>query len=38
MGNISRSDFIRSQVSKDGIAYVDLDLDDDDDNDENYIL
>ena len=38
MGNISRSDFIRSQVSKDGIAYVDLDLDDDDDDDENYIL
>ena len=41
MGNLSRSDFIRSQVSKDGIAFVDLDLDlndDDDDDDENYIL
>jgi hypothetical protein len=38
VGNISRSDFIRSQVSKDGIAYVDLDLDLDDDDDENYIL
>jgi hypothetical protein len=38
VGNRSRSDFIRSQVSKDGIAFVDLDDDDDDDDDENYIL